>query len=557
MQKSSPRAMEWWKATLFERMLFAGMLLTLAVTGSVQGDPARKAELSEQWQARVEQRYREFETSLERLADAVRPTDPARAALLTKAFGESKKGLVAVQLRELITHIEKGDFKQAIDHQDQVIAEMNSVLQMLLSEGRTDRLQERREQLEVYAKQVKQIADDQKQLRAQTEKMSPESLSKSNDMERAQAKLAENTSSLRGGDQALLSKDSDAKEAAENKPAEADANNPDDAKANEESDTSKSSEEQNASAKGKSKPSQGKGSTNPRGPVPPGGTPPESNEDKSDEAEAMPGEENLAAAEKSMREASEQMKQQGKEKAIKEQDDAIAQLEKTTDDLKKELEELRDEEKKGKLTELESRLRSILDLQQALYDKTVAIDLIPTDKRSRADQQQAIGLSRQEGEVVLNLDQVLGILLEDGTAVAFPETIEQLARDAESVVKRLAKADTGSLTQNIEKDIIESLNEMIQSLQHELGKKREESEPRKGPADGTEETKSPLVAQLAELKMIRSLQHRINERTNALQQSAENGEVPSTETSEAIRDLAERQSRVYEITRDVAQEKSE
>jgi uncharacterized metal-binding protein YceD (DUF177 family) len=252
---------------------------------------------------------------------------------------------------------------------------------------------------------------------------------------------------------------------------------------------------------------------------------------------------NLASAEKSMRDAADKLQQSDNASAARDQDQAIQELEKASQNIEQTLKQQREEERQEMLADLQSRLEKVLDAQRTVREQTVRIDQIPTAERTRADQQKAVQLSRDESAIVAGLDQVLALLVEDGTAIAFPETVEQLIRDAESVVALLAASDASSVTQAIQSDIIATLEEMLAAVE----KARSQDAPKPGGGSpGSGPGKSPLVEKLAELKMIRSLQARINERTRLLNH-------PSPQADESLRDLADRQHRVYQITRDIAE----
>ena len=97
--------------------------------------------------------------------------------------------------------------------------------------------------------------------------------------------------------------------------------------------------------------------------------------------------------------------------------------------------------------------------------------------------------------------------------MAFPETVSLMRDDMQQVAQRLSEVKVGTLTQGLEQDIIEALEEMIAALDKaikDLEKKKTppgQSPPAGQPGD------PPLVDKLAELKMIRALQMRINRRT--------------------------------------------
>jgi hypothetical protein len=61
----------------------------------------------------------------------------------------------------------------------------------------------------------------------------------------------------------------------------------------------------------------------------------------------------------------------------------------------------------------------------------------------------------------------------------------------------------------------------------------------------------PLVKKLEELRMIRSLQMRVNRRTERYAKLVEGGQAESSEILEALGRLSERQARIYDATRNL------
>ncbi|MGE3778034.1 MAG: hypothetical protein AB7F89_12675, partial [Pirellulaceae bacterium] len=125
----------------------------------------------------------------------------------------------------------------------------------------------------------------------------------------------------------------------------------------------------------------------------------------------------------------------------------------------------------------------------------------------------------------------------------------------------LAQSRVDSLTQSIEEEIIRSLEELIAALQkaqQDLKDKRQP--PQQGePMDPADR---PLVDRLAELKMIRSLQMRVNARTLRYARLLDNIEDPVGRANDAdlrqsISKLAELEQRVFEITRNIVLGKNE
>jgi len=79
-----------------------------------------------------------------------------------------------------------------------------------------------------------------------------------------------------------------------------------------------------------------------------------------------------------------------------------------------------------------------------------------------------------------------------------------------------------------------------------------ENTPQPSSSGQGEPGEPPLVDQLAELRMIRSMQVRVNDRTKQFTELAKTEEAEQPELIEALQKLAERESRIHRITRDIA-----
>jgi hypothetical protein len=106
----------------------------------------------------------------------------------------------------------------------------------------------------------------------------------------------------------------------------------------------------------------------------------------------------------------------------------------------------------------------------------------------------------------------------------------------------------------MEQEIITRLEEMIaafQKAQQELDKPQPPQ-----PGQPGQPGERPLVDSLAELKMIRSLQVRINVRTQRYAKLLQNMEDPigqanTDDLRQALRELGDREANVQKITRDI------
>ncbi len=263
----------------------------------------------------------------------------------------------------------------------------------------------------------------------------------------------------------------------------------------------------------------------------------------------------LQTAENNMQEAKKKLEKARQEGAVKDQEEAVKQLEQAKAELEQILRQLREEEIERVLAMLEGRFRKMLEMQRDVYEGTVRLDKIPAEQRTHNQEIESSRLSGKETQIIVEADKAMLLLSEDGTAAALPEAVEQMRTDMQQVADRLAQVKVGQVTQSIELDIIASLEEIIEALkkaQKDLEKKRQMPNPAQ-----MEECDLPLVDKLAELKMIRALQMRINTRTERYAKLLAGEQAENAELVEALRRLAERQERVYRVTHDLSSGKNE
>jgi uncharacterized protein YdiU (UPF0061 family) len=147
-------------------------------------------------------------------------------------------------------------------------------------------------------------------------------------------------------------------------------------------------------------------------------------------------------------------------------------------------------------------------------------------------------------------------LLEEGSSIALPATVEQIRDDMEQVSERLEQTEVGAITQGVEEDIIAALEEVIEALkkaQDDMEQKKQQQQQQQQPQQQQDQS---LVDQIAELKMIRSLQMRVNNRTRRYARLLDDENDPVGVATdgvlrEAIGKLGEKQAEIQRITRDI------
>jgi hypothetical protein len=253
--------------------------------------------------------------------------------------------------------------------------------------------------------------------------------------------------------------------------------------------------------------------------------------------------------------AEKNLKKNDKDKASGDQDDAIKNLEEVRKEIERRLKQLREEELERLLANLEARCQRMLALQIEVYEGTkrvhATIQANEGQKPTRNEDLKAGELSGREGVIVAEANKALQLLEEDGSAVAVPQVLEQCRDDMKAVQARLFKTDVGPFTQQVEEEIIAALKEVIEVLkkqQQELKDKKDQPPP----PPGGGQSQQALINLLAELKMLRSLQVRVNQRTISYGKQFPGEQVDDTGVQGELRKLAERQVKIEKATKDIA-----
>ncbi|MBI1825051.1 MAG: hypothetical protein HY287_11485 [Planctomycetes bacterium] len=255
----------------------------------------------------------------------------------------------------------------------------------------------------------------------------------------------------------------------------------------------------------------------------------------------------LDQAEKSMDDAAESLDKDSPEKAIPPQDDALDKLQEAKRELEEQIQKLRKEEKDETLRDLEARFRDMLSKQKPINDATASLNDAGRANFKRADELQLADMSMAQRGIAGQARTCLHILDEEGTTVAFPRVVNQLAEDMDSVAERLKGFDTGAITQTIEQEIVDTLTQLLDAVKK---MQQENSEQAKsGGSQGGGDKNQPLLPPSAELKLLKASQVRINTRTTTIAGSLESGSEQKPNAEKGLKVLATRQQECMDIAR--------
>jgi hypothetical protein len=460
---------------------------------------------------RIADKYKHLEQVMLQMAELSAQTDPRRAALLKKAIAQSKEQLIEVRINNLIELLGKDQLSQALDNQADLDRELRSLLDLLLSENRAKRIQSEKARIREYLKRLGNLLKQEKDLQSRTT-----SRDDAKRLAGEQGGISEKTGGLAQ-----------------------------DIQTNEEGGVQKKQSGKQKS-EGGGKKAEGENS---------GGEGQEEAQDQQQgDEQGNPARKSLEAARKRMDDAKNKLEKAQRDGAAKDQEEAVKELEQAKAALEQILRQLREEEVMRVLAMLEGRFRKMLEMQREVYDKTVGLDKIPAAERTHNHEIESSRLSGKEMQIIVEIDKALLLLREDGTTVALAEAAGQTRADMQQVVDRLSQAKVGQVTQGVELDITASLEEIVDALK-KAQKDMEKNRSKPGPQGAQQD--APLVDKLAELKMIRALQMRINIRTQRYSKLIQGEQAENAELVDALKRLAERQERVYRVTHDLSSGKTE
>jgi hypothetical protein len=529
----------------------AALGLMVVLAGSVRAAPGdAQSGLVEREQDLVRQ-YRDLERSLLRLADLLAASDPRRAALLRSVFDKAREEQVGDRLGTIVALLEQGQLLKAGTSQAGAIEQFRALLDLLES-GDTDRRQaSTKQEVRQYLARLAKAIARQRDIEGSTEAGTREA-----ELAERQRALAEETRALAEDIQGFA-KRMDVREgtggfgAGEKRPPAGDEPATGDGKdGGDEKDRGDGKDGGAAPAK----PAEDGGEPAPSAD---GGAAGDEAEPQGDDdaARARRTRQRLAAAEKRMRSARERLEEARRQDARREQERAVEELETARAELEEILRQMREQEVERLLVQLETRVRDMLKAERQVSAGAEAAAAAGTPGRER--ELEAARLGREQQAIATEAARALVLVRDDGSAVAIPQALESIREDAEQAAGRLGRGDVGGTTRGLVGDLVTNLEELLAALE----KSQREQEQRQAGAGGgrpQEPGEQPLVDKLSELKMIRSLQLRVNARTQRFAQLlGETDRAEAPELRAALERLAERQRKIERAAHDIVTGRTE
>lgn len=463
--------------------------------------PAASPESLPEKQRGVAERYAQLEQILYRMSEASASSNPRRAALLRKVLLESKGKLVSVRLENLVQLLQQQRFTETIDGQESLENDLLELLRLLESENRDRRRDAEKERVKQFLRELEELIHREKALRARTASREDERL---DSLEEEQRDIRLKTQSLRDR---MADRDQAGSRDDESDPKAEQAEAP-----------------------------------------------------EKQDADASPTDRAMRRARDRMNRAEKKLNDTEKSGALEEQEEAIAELQRAKAELERILRQIREEELTQTLEKLDARFKRMLRIERSIRTETEKLG----EEFARADESdrrririRASRLGADQQSVVDDADAALVLLREDGTAQAMVESLLQARFDMTEAKRRLDRSELDSVTLSIEDAVVLSLEEMLDAIDtaiKEAAQRR--GDPPATPSGGGETPEDePLIQLLSELRMIRSMQRRVNERTERYEKEIDRLKNASDADLRGLRlkveELARQQSRISRILHDL------
>lgn len=456
--------------------------------------------------------YDRLETLALRIADAVEETDAARADQIRTAIGEARSLGIGERFDKVVGLLEQQRYASARQDQTELATQLEELLRIVMADPNAARLEEEHKRLEMLRREIRASLREQRAIRSCTERGEiAEQAERQEELADRIERLkepAEETDRLSG-----RGKDAEGK-----------------------SGDSKRKESNGKPGEGESKEG-------------------ESEESESgDESPSIAG--RIGSAGEAMRGAQQKLGKQD-QSATEEQLEAQRELEAAQRETEERLKQLREEEQQRKLASLAERFRRMQEAQTGLVGDTKrrieAISANPADATSRAGQLAAAKLAGRQGDVGALADQALRVVRADGSSRVFDDALTQAVADIRSAEERLRQSQVDGTTLAIEQMVVDALAEMIAAVDESLDElEKKQQQPQQGAPQSPQGGDQGLVSQLAELRMIRSIQARLMRQTEVWRAAAETGEAPPAEVSERLAGLADEQRKLAAAAEAVA-----
>jgi hypothetical protein len=196
--------------------------------------------------------------------------------------------------------------------------------------------------------------------------------------------------------------------------------------------------------------------------------------EQGEDGKPTPGKKNVQQSVPKQKAAAGQLKERKPGKAKQDQQDAQDELEQAKKELEDALAQLRQEMQDQVLRALEERLSAMLAKQRELSALTKVTDRLKGEALTASTavpasiQERCAKESKGEAGLASESHDAIKLLEEDGTTAVFPAMFADLEQDLTQVSDLLAKCETGTATQDMQRRIEELMAMLLDALKKQI-----------------------------------------------------------------------------------------
>ncbi len=233
------------------------------------------------------------------------------------------------------------------------------------------------------------------------------------------------------------------------------------------------------------------------------------------------------------------------------QDDALEDLMNARNSLNEELERLLDALRSEVRRRVIEGLTLMLERQVAVRESTELLSP-KVAAGSRTAYNSVVGLGKSEGQLVEIADDLITLVEETEFGIALPAALSVVREAMAGVQLALSAGDASQAVIEQEKQIEADLEELLQAMKRMPGSRLSNNRGQRGQRDRQREVNRLL----AELRMLRMLQVKINKETAGVHARRPPEDLPAP-LARAIEKLRERQDDLRDATQRLAEERAD
>lgn len=204
------------------------------------------------------------------------------------------------------------------------------------------------------------------------------------------------------------------------------------------------------------------------------------------------------------------------------------------------------------LASLEARFQRLLLVETQIHEGTTVLAAVPQKEWLELSYGRCRELAQQQTELARECAQTVLLIREDGTSSAILLAVEDIESDMNSVADWMQQSNVSELTVSVQRDILESLKQLIETMQREMQQMQDQQQQDQQQQNQQQQQQSPLVDLIAEIRVLKNLQLQVNRRTkqvDGLLDGAEGAERVALQKQ--VSELAVRQQKLFESAKDL------